>query len=251
MTYFMIVDVCMCLCVCFYVGVAHCITRAELLLLDNFEGEGTEYERFETHFKPSLDEHCAFYCFAYRVLPKLRAETPGLPSTRYVKLLLEGARTAGLSSGYLENLGGTPCLKFDGVTFPSRLNAIIEEGNYDTYTLEDVKRNAFTPQGETTCRKNSSCTNGNIGTSLWVTIAGWIFDVSDVVHHRSMLRKMSGIDGAFYCLNLWATAFGPGEELNMKDMVNIATLTLAQREYIFSWLHHFSSNYPIIGRCIL
>jgi hypothetical protein len=179
---------------------------------------------------------------------------------RYLHLLVEGGRLAGLSPSYLESLASTPCLHFEGVTLPVELKALAEKNidNWEYYfSLDEVKQHDFN-QRESSCSNNScvllppSCTPPP---SYWVTVGGWIFDVTSVVAHRAMLRKMSGADGTFYCLTLWATAFGAGPGADVMcpsstscPVVDVSTLSSAQREYVFSWLHHLQANYPIVGR---
>ena len=210
--------------------------QTELHVLDTFEGEGTAYERFETQFQPSDMSIQSFPCYAYRALPRLKAEIEGLPSVRYLKLLVDGGRAAGLSSTYLEKLSSTPCLRYSGTTIPETLINAVDTKDCKYYTLVDIQEHDYNIKD-----LNEFCE------SYWITIGGWIFDVTDEISHRAMFRKMSGQDGTFYCLNLWATAYGTGSEIDMQSIVDINDLSQEQQEYISAWLHHMCMNYPVVG----
>ena len=211
----------------------------------------------------------SFACFAYRAMPLLRVEKAGLPSIRYLRLLVEGGRAAGLSTSYLEKLEATPCLSFEGITVPDDLLALLTNGSCASVTLADVRRHDYTSRHQEEQDRRSREASDGVGvgggssstattpaipttpdvTASWITVAGWVFDVSTVIAHRAMLRQMSGRDGTFYCLSLWATAYGAGceVELDTDGVVPVSTLSLRQQQYLWAWLHHFNRYYPVVG----
>lgn len=243
-------------------GVAHRILLSELFVLDSFEGEGTAYERFETLFRPThLDppslHHTSivsslggFLCCAYRAMPHMVTEQEDLPSVRYKHLLLKGARDAKLSREYQDYLNNTASFSSFGTLLPEKLISAIATENVKCVSLDAVKQNNFNQRDG--IYEASTGDHGSSSKSLqtfWVTVGGWVFDVSSDIEHRAMLRKMSGIDGTIYCLTLWATSFGSGPEESMHPMVDMSQLHGAQQEYIACWLHHLVANFPLIGKC--
>lgn len=236
-------------------GVAHCITLAELQLLDSFEGCGVAYMRFTTTFKASGVEGPGRNVYAYTALESHRT-CPGLPSKRYLHLLVEGAIGSGLSPDYVNNLRLIPCFDCSGHAMPHVSGAIADT-------------NISIPSSTAALHSYDAVLKTNTGKvvpaekmGVWASIGGMVFDVSSQVESRAMLRGISNaIDGTGFVLQLWANAYTNGiveasdkekkgnEEKNTapQAVIDIAALDEERRAYVSSWAQHLAATFPFVG----
>ena len=130
------------------------------------------------------------HAFVYVAMESHRTE-PGLPSRRYLKILVDGAVANGLDAAYVEALRAQPAYDSRGTLFPTEA----APSDAPTLTFQQIADHGYVPRGNTDELKRA----------VWVHIGGLVFDVSDKAESRAMLRNMSGGMGAtrFVC-QMWA-----------------------------------------------
>ena len=242
-------------------GVAHLISRGDLLLLDKFEGAGYSYERIEVKMKPyekdkkvildwkkttqdlnnsEMLPDAMIHAFVYVAMESHRTE-PGLPSRRYLKILVDGAVANGLDAAYVEALRAQPAYDSRGTLFPTEA----APSDAPTLTFQQIADHGYVPRGNTDELKRA----------VWVHIGGLVFDVSDKAESRAMLRNMSGGMGAtrFVC-QMWSAAFGspylnesPCQDETNED-IRLSMLKGEVRDYVASWAQNLiAQKCPCVG----
>ena len=253
-------------------GVAHFISLDELSLLDKYEGAGYAYKRINVPMEPyskdgtatgkvgrkrkfvetdtkNYQKGCASVVssvidvFVYVALPSHRAN-PGLPSKRYLKLLVDGAEAHGLDAAFVHGLRAQASYEWKGAVFPR-----LDEKNpalANVLTFEEISNHGYESE--------------NRNKLVWAHIGGLVFDVTARVGERAMLRNMSGAVGATrYVCRMWNSAFGSPFvetgtievesrlELQNED-VHMDMLKDEVSEYVASWAHNLiRQDCPIIG----
>ena len=89
-------------------GMVHVCKDEHLADLDAMESYGVGYDRIEVQLET---ENGPIKAITYVGLPAFIDDTR-LPTQRYLNIIVEGAKAAGLSSDYIENLKEQPIQKF-------------------------------------------------------------------------------------------------------------------------------------------
>jgi hypothetical protein len=223
-------------------GVVHCITKEEMALLDGYEGEGVAYERIEVDCVPlGGGQSSRFKAQAYRAIASCRVEDDGsmLPSTRYLKLLVDGAVARKLSTEYCRKLRAQKSFGFDGFAMPEMLY------NFDvSISQEELSRFVFY-KSESPKRKKKS-------RKVLLSMGGYVFNVSSQVSSRAMLQNMAGeMGGTAFAMKMWRAAHGNSSGLHLKDVEEnvdfIQKLGKEERQYVAAWTCHLASHYEFVG----
>jgi hypothetical protein len=234
-------------------GVAHRITSAEMSLLDRFEGKltyscysdyahkvcqgnGVAYIRFIATFEAVPDSilfghPSSFPAQAYTALPT-HCSSPGLPSKRYLKLLVDGATDHNLPAAYVAYLQSRPSFDCKGFTLPVLRGRAVSWDEMASHSYASVcltgtgdgskqvpgKRGAQAWIDSDTDRDNTDSSTdrdnteeGSDGSSnaVWASVGSLVFDVSKNVSSRAMLQGMSNaVDGTHVVLRMWRNAYG-------------------------------------------
>jgi hypothetical protein len=241
-------------------GVAHLITEEEVRRLDEYEGEGYAYQRVVVPMRPyEKDKHTVLEytqagekteqfqvqaastnavgddddddatiirAYVYVAMASHRV-APGLPSCRYLKLLVDGAEANGLNPAYIEALRARPSYDWSGTSFP------VAPMDAPTLAWEVIAKHEFRPPGPSLDRTRTTECNDRAA-MVWVHIGGLVFDVSEKVESRAMLRNMSGaIGGTRFVLKMWNAAFG-SPFLNEDDGAAMMPSLLKKRKPAFN-----------------
>ena len=234
---------------------------------------GVAYTRFTASFEglhhptPSL-----LQVTAYTAL-RNHTTTPGSPSKRYLKLLVDGAVENGLPLAYIEALRSWPC--YDCMGIGSSLSVLrgpqVSMTELRQHAYDAVLATFKSPGGGG--GGNMQCL-GDVG--VWVSVAALVFDVSSHVQSRAMLKGMSNgtsngvVDGTQFILNLWNNAYGQpvapmaadngryrlsdGERIGADDVMESGIdwngLDQNRKDYVCSWVYHMVNFYPFVGTLV-
>lgn len=232
-------------------GVAHLLTGSDLDKLDRHEGQGYAYERQTALFAPycqnigggeneeqpkgdSTDTLPLKEVQVYVAVPSMTVAAD-LPSERYLKIMVDGAREARLSEAYLTQLQSRESFSFAGTLMPTPSPELTT-----TVTPDEVRAHPFI-DGEDT-------------TATWVCMGGLVYDATGLARQRAMVRNMCrpGEEGTRFVLRLLAAGYGipGGGQLPepFSSGTQLAALTQQQCEYVACWAQYFEAQQlPLIG----
>jgi len=233
-------------------GVAHKITEQEMNMLDRFEGEGIAYKRITVLFEPDnkafTEQTDGFEVFTYASLPEHKL-VPGLPSKRYIKLLVDGAKANQLNPDYCAHvLKQVKFLDCKGTKMPSIPNTA------KSISGKELEKHVFSASSPS---PGSSNTTAPI-VPTWINMGGQIYDVSTNVNEREMLQHMATPPGGTaFALRLWRSAYGSStSSTSTTTSTSTGTsststtnnsLSVPEQEYVAAWANHLSSHYPFVG----
>ena len=200
-------------------GVLHHCTDEALPLLDQAEAYGHGYDRIEVVVQPG--DHCAegspgITAITYVGMPEF-IDDRCLPSQRYLNIILQGGREAGLDANYLQTLASQPL-----------------------HPIEDYP--PFTPPpGDYPVFDRDSLAAQPLCTALY----GAVFDMSAA---RPLHTFMKGFLGGrditlFHLRRLDSSAL----EENIDD-IRHGRLNQAQKKYLNAYLHEYAREYLYAGR---
>jgi len=235
-------------------GVAHLLTWSDLDTLDRHEGQGYAYERQTALFVPYSDnisggeskgmpQHQpesdaaaiqALKVQVYVALPKMLAAAEK-PSERYLKIMSDGARAAGMSEAYLAKLQSYESFSFAGTLMPTP-----HAETLTALTVDEVRAHAFI--------------DGEDAAATWVCMGGQVYDVTGLARQRAMVRNMCrpGVEGTRFAIGMLSAAYGVpgGGQLPEPFTVGtqLAALTQQQQEYVACWVHYYvEQQCPFVG----
>jgi sulfite reductase (NADPH) flavoprotein alpha-component len=194
-------------------GVLHLCQDAHLAPLDAAEAYGHGYDRITVALETDSGPQQAV---AYAGLPTFINDAC-LPTRRYLNILLQGARAAGLDPAYIEALRQQPVLA-QGPVSPF----VPPPGDYPIF-------DAVTLAGHPSL----------------TALAGAVFDMADArPQHQFLRRFFGGKDMTLFHLKRLDHSDG-SETL---DDLRHGRLTPAQRQYLDAYLHAYAEEYLYAGR---
>lgn len=214
-------------------GIAHRLSLHELSLLDLHEGAGHAFKRIEVTFQPYGSASIPaqpIAVWAY-VCTLTKLATPGLPSRRYLDLLVQSATKSQLATEYIKWLERRDAFEFDGAKMPHP-------------SLEEQKR--VISRAELTAKSYREPENGKSDSlgPAWVALGGQIFDLNAHAVARApaasepMLRNLARRqDGTAFVLAVLARAYEdevPPTNAGLCQ-IDLAALSRRQHAYIATW----------------
>jgi sulfite reductase (NADPH) flavoprotein alpha-component len=194
-------------------GVLHLCEPKHLERLDAAEAFGHGYDRIEVLVGTDTGEQRAV---AYAGLPAF-LDDACLPTRRYLNILLQGAKAAGMDPAYIEALQRQPVMPQGDIT-----PFVPPAGDYPTFTAATLARQA------------------NL-----TALAGAVFDMAGArAYHRYLQGYFGGKDMTLFHLKRLDHSDG-SETL---DDLRHGRLTPAQRRYLDEYLHAYMDEYRYVGR---
>ena len=196
-------------------GVVHLCDDAALAPLDLAEAYPHGYDRIEMPVQTSIGEITAV----------VYVGTPGfineacLPSQRYMNILVQGAKRAGLDAAYIEALRMHPVL-----SKPTAPPFVPPSTAQQDLSLQNL---AEEPQ--------------------YTGLAGWVFDMSQARwQHRLLLPHFGGKDMTLFHLKRMDSS----DSSESDDDVRLARYSPAQRRTLDEFLQSYLAEYRCVGRLI-
>ena len=97
-------------------GVAFCMDAESAAQLDRMEGGGTSYDKTSVHMTSYDGRDLEGFIYINKTAPKGDFE----PSSRYLSILVKGAKDAGLDADYIAKLSNRQVYQPDDITLQSR-----------------------------------------------------------------------------------------------------------------------------------
>uniref|UniRef100_A0A7S1RIX6 gamma-glutamylcyclotransferase n=1 Tax=Alexandrium catenella TaxID=2925 RepID=A0A7S1RIX6_ALECA len=234
-------------------GVAHRLGSADLAVLDDIEDEGVSYRRVRVPFQ-GYDGH-GLEVWAYTAVPEWVA--PGVPSARYLAVLVQGARAHGLRYPYTEWLAAHPCLAFGEAARAPLASSASPEGSGCRGAGPSVAG------GPLDFRHRPGDTDAAGCRSL--RIAGDAFHVPlAVLRQRSFLRSMARDGGTVFALRTLGKAYAadartawPDFSASCEDDFPEDTwrrgMSELQADYVACWKRYLEAHFsaaPVAGSAL-
>ena len=200
-------------------GVLHECPDEALAQLDEAEAYGHGYDRIEVDVKPHEEvtgQPGSIPALAYVGMPRF-IDNNRLPSRRYLNIVLDGARQAGLDNDYIQALASQP---------------VHQVGDYPDFS---------TPPGDHPIFDKVSLARKPLYTALY----GAVFDMSEARPLHEFLKGFfGGRDMTLYHLRRLDSSLG---EENMDD-IRKGNLDQAQKQYLNAYLNEYAREYRYVGR---
>jgi len=225
-------------------GVAHLLTWSDLDKLDCHEGQGYAYERQTALFvpydeqiqlQPENDSNIALPLkVQVYVAVQNMTVAADVPSERYIKIMIDGAREAQLSETYLAQLQSQESFSFAGTVMPTP-----PPGSHPTITPDDMHAHAFIDDED--------------AKATWVCMGGLVYDATGLARKRAMVRNMCrpGVEGTRFALGILASAYPGGGPLPepFTSGTQLPALTRQQCEYVACWAKFYAEHeqLPFVG----
>lgn len=194
-------------------GVLHECTNDALQKLDEVEAYGYGYDRISVKVKTG-GELVSALC--YVGMPEF-IDNSCLPSKRYLNIVIEGARQAGIDDSYIQNLKKLPMQMSDKYS-----NFIAPDGEYSEFTQETL---AEYP--------------------LYTGLYGAVFDMAEARPlHEYLKLFFGGRDMTLFHLKRLDSSTGKETMENIRQ----GSLNDAQYTYINAYLNEYAREYRYIGR---
>lgn len=196
-------------------GVLHQCHDAHLAPLDATEAYGYGYDRIPVTLETADGPQQAI---AYAGLPPFINDAC-LPTRRYLNILLQGARAAGLDPAYVEALRRQPVMAAEPVA-----PFVPPSGDYPVFDAAALAREP-----------------------RLTALAGAVFDMSGArAQHQFLRAYFGGRDMTLFHLKRLDQSDG-SETL---DDIRHARFSAAQRQYLDAYLHAYMAEYAYAGRFV-
>jgi hypothetical protein len=130
----------------------------------------------------------SFTVQCYTALPS-HTGSPGLPSKRYLHLMVNGAAEHALGAEYVTALRELPFHITTGLTMP------LTPEDTPVVNLPELQRHTYQPLSVGAAPGPGPGTGiGAPAAAVWVAMGGVVFDVTSGVQGRALLQNMSGSD---------------------------------------------------------
>ncbi len=194
-------------------GLVHTCGADDLAKLDAFEANGVAYARQTLHIET---ERGTCEAIAYVGIPSV-LDPNGIPSRRYLNLLIAGAEAAGLDADYVGWL---------------RAHPVLAERSFPPFALPSEATASITPAALAAHPE-------------WTALAGVVFDMTGARLHLQSLRPMAGgKDLTLFHLRRHDTSDGR----ETQEDVDAGRITPAARDYLNAYLHAYAAGFRCIGR---
>lgn len=196
-------------------GVVHACDDEALATLDRMEAYGVGYDRVAVEVRTDEGSVTAQ---AYVGLPAFH-DPRGVPTRRYLSILVQGAEAAGLDAAYVRALREHPVLpEHDAPPFTA------PAGEHRVVTADELARNAE-----------------------WTALDGVVFDMSRARHDLASAKPVLGArDTTLFHLHRHDTSHG-GETL---DDLRAGRVSDGARRYLDAWLHAYDTEFEYVGRYV-
>jgi len=195
-------------------GIVHFCHDEALPVLDKLEALGDIYDRIEVEVEMENQRRIKAYSY---VGIAARLDENCLPSTRYLNILVRGAKQAKLDATYIELLRQFPTL---------------QKKKYPFFRVPQLPQETF--------RASNLASH-----PLYTSIAGSVFDMCDARRDHDFLKGFQGgKDMTLFYLKRMDSSTG---NETMEDIKN-DNLTIGQKEYLNEYLHEFNAEYRYVGR---
>lgn len=194
-------------------GVVHQCLDAHLPSMDSMESYGVAYDRVEIELDT---ESGPLKAWAYVGLPAYLNDTC-LPTRRYLNIILNGAKAAGLSDAYVSNLSRHPLLP--ELEYP---DFVAPKGDFPIYTAESL---TSYPQ--------------------LTALDGAVFDMSQAREKLKVIADLfGGKDMTLFILKRHDTSTGLETLRDVQD----GTISPAGKKYLNAYLHAYFEEFKYAGR---
>lgn len=200
-------------------GVLHECPDEALARLDDAEAYGHGYDRIEVAVKPDNPEtgcEGEIQALTYVGMPAF-IDNRCRPSRRYLNIILEGARSAGLDKDYIQVLAGQPT--HDPAEYP---DFVPPTGEYPTFDRESLARRPL-------------CT----------ALYGAVFDMSEA---RPLHEFLKGFFGGKDMTLFHLKRLDSSSADETMDDIRHGRLNQAQKQYLNAYLNEYAREYRYIGR---
>ncbi len=196
-------------------GMVHLCLDNQLVSMDAMESFGVAYDRVEVLLQT---ENGPVKAWAYVGLPDYLDETC-LPSRRYLNIILKGARDAGLSDIYINNLRKHPLLP--EIEYP---DFHAPEGDFPTFTHESLSQ-----------------------IPKFTALLGAVFDMSGA---RKKLKVIEGLFGGkdMTLFHLKRHDTSTGNE-TLEDVKN-GKISEQGQKYLNAYLNEYNKEFKYVGRYV-
>lgn len=195
-------------------GVLHQCSEDALALLDAAEAYGHGYDRIEVDVLTQQPEQTTS-ALTYIGMPQF-IDNSCLPSRRYLNILLDGARQAGLDNEYIKTLSRQP---------------IHSAGSYPAFCP---------PQGKHPTFDRDSLSRQPLYTALY----GAVFDMTEARPLHAFLKGfLGGKDMTLFHLKRLDSSCA-NESM---DDIRYGRLNQAQQQYINAYLNEYAREYRYVG----
>lgn len=199
-------------------GVLHQCRDEALALLDAAEAYGHGYDRIEVEVVPDdlPAESNRVSALTYVGMPQF-IDDNCLPSRRYLNIVLEGARQAGLDDKYLEVLAMQPIHQVE--EYPAFSAPL---GDYPTFDRESLAEQP-----------------------LYTALYGAVFDMSGA---RPLHHFLKGFFGGRDMTLFHLRRLDSSNIDETMDDIRKGHLNQAQKQYLNAYLHEYAREYRYVGR---
>ncbi len=194
-------------------GVLHDCPDEALSSLDAVEACGHGYERITVEVEADGERIPAF---TYVGMPDF-IDDSCLPSRRYLNILIQGARQAGLDADYVRSLETHP---------------VHQSGDYPAFTP---------PPGDYPVFDADSLARHPLYTALY----GAVFDMTEA---RPLHQYLKGFFGGRDMTLFHLKRLDSSDGSESMDDIRQGRLNQAQRRYINGYLHEYAREYRYVGR---
>lgn len=203
-------------------GVLHECPDEALILLDDAEAYGHGYDRIEIKVHPQGTDVNTSLKSNRRISALTYVGTPGfidntrLPSRRYLNILLQGARQAGLDNTYINALAGHP------VHHPGRYPTFNPPpGVFPTFDKETLAQQP-----------------------LYTALYGYVFDMSEA---RPLHDFLKGFFGGKDMTLFHLKRLDSSTVNETMDDIRKGRLDQAQKQYLNAYLNEYAREYRYAG----
>ncbi|MFC4261151.1 gamma-glutamylcyclotransferase family protein [Marinobacter lacisalsi] len=198
-------------------GVLHDCPDEALALLDSAEAYGHGYDRIDIHVKPSETgvDRQAVPALTYVGMPRF-IDNSRLPSRRYLNIVLDGARQAGLDKDYIQALARHPVHQVE--PYPAFTPPAGDHPTFDRETLAEHPH--------------------------YTALYGSVFDMAEARPLHEFLKGfLGGRDMTLYHLR----RLDSSTVNESMDDIRKGRLDQAQKQYLNTYLHEYAREYRYVG----
>ena len=194
-------------------GVLHQCPDEALAPLDTTEARGNGYDRIIVQVEADGQQIPAF---TYIGMPAF-IDNDCLPSRRYLNILIEGARQAGLDRDYLHDLEAQPVHQADD--YPAFEPPL---GDYPVFNADSLARHP-----------------------LYTSLYGAVFDMTEA---RPLHEYLKGFFGGRDMTLFHLKRLDSSDGSESMDDIRHGRLTQVQQRYINGYLNEYAREYRYVGR---